>query len=88
MASATQESAPPNLEFEDALKQLETIVEQMESGDLPLESLLKRFEEGTRLARLCQDKLGAAELEIARLEKNLGGDFTLKPLNPNTESAD
>jgi exodeoxyribonuclease VII small subunit len=66
--------------FEEALKKLEAIVEAMESQDLPLETLLAQYEEGTRLAKLCQEKLAEAELKIQRLEKNAAGEMTLKPL--------
>ena len=65
--------------FEDALKKLESIVEAMEGGDLPLETLLARFEEGTRLAQHCQSKLTEAELKIQKLEKNAAGEPVLKP---------
>jgi len=67
------------LSFEEALKKLEGIVESMESDELPLESLLARFEEGTRLAKICQTKLTEAELKIQQVEKNASGEFTLKP---------
>ena len=66
--------------FEEALQKLESIVEGMESGDLPLESLLAKYEEGVKLAKVCQDKLAEAELKIQQLEKTAGGDFKLKPL--------
>ncbi len=66
--------------FEEALKKLEGIVESMESEDLPLESLLTKYEEGTRLARLCQEKLAEAELKIQKLERNAAGEPTLKPM--------
>ena len=46
--------------FEEALKKLEGIVEEMEADDLPLDKLLAQFEEGTRLAKMCQDKLAEA----------------------------
>ena len=71
-----------NLPFEEALKRLEGIVEAMESGDLPLESLLARFEEGTQLAKICQSKLADAELKIQMLEKNSAGEAVLKPAPP------
>jgi exodeoxyribonuclease VII small subunit len=64
--------------FEDALKKLETIVEEMESKDLPLENLLARYEEGTKLAKVCQTKLADAELKIQQLEKNAAGEIVLK----------
>ena len=68
-----------DLPFEEALKKLETIVETMEADDLPLETLIKRYEEGVKLAQLCQTKLGEAELKISQLEKTAGGEFKLKP---------
>jgi exodeoxyribonuclease VII small subunit len=77
--SGAQSSATKDLPFEEALKKLESIVETMESGDLPLESLLSRFEEGTRLVKACQTQLEAAELKISQLEKNAAGEPVLKP---------
>ena len=77
------QNAPPksgSLPFEEALKKLETIVETMESEELPLESLLARYEEGTRLVKVCQEKLAEAELKIQQLEKNAAGEMKLKPL--------
>jgi len=55
-------------------------VEAMESEELPLESLLGKYEEGTRLAKICQAKLGEAELKIQQLEKNSAGEIKLKPV--------
>lgn len=69
------------LPFEDALKKLEAIVEAMESEDLPLEALLGKYEEGTQLARMCQEKLAEAELKIQQLERNAAGEMKLKPLS-------
>jgi exodeoxyribonuclease VII small subunit len=71
--------------FEEALKKLETIVEAMESEDLPLENLLAKYEEGTRLAGLCQAKLAEAELKIQQLEKNATGELKLKPWSPSED---
>jgi exodeoxyribonuclease VII small subunit len=68
------------LTFEEALKKLEGIVESMESEDLPLEALLARYEEGTRLAKTCHTKLAEAELKIQQLEKKAGGEMKLTPL--------
>ena len=74
-----------NLPFEDALKKLEAIVEAMESEEMPLESLLARYEEGTGLARICQEKLAEAEVKIRQLEKNAAGEMNLKSM-PIVES--
>ncbi len=65
--------------FEAALKRLEGIVEAMESGDLPLETLLEKYEEGSKLVKVCQAKLQEAELKIQKLEKTVSGAFVLKP---------
>src|SRR3954471_11674815 len=70
----------PEMPFEEAVKKLEDIVEAMESGDLPLESLLHRFEDGTRLVKLCQSRLEQAELQIQKLEKDSAGQTTAKPV--------
>lgn len=74
--------------FEEALKRLEGIVEAMEGEDLPLETLLARYEEGTKLAKICQAKLADAELKIQKLEKNSAGEAVLKPLSPDLSEAD
>lgn len=78
--SAVQPGAAKVQPFEEALKKLEAIVDEMESGDLPLDSLLARFEEGTRLLKNCQSKLDEAELKISRLEKS-GGELAAKPIS-------
>ena len=75
-SSATNTSS--KLSFEDALQKLESVVEDMESDELPLEKLLERFEQGTELASICQRKLTEAELKIKKLEKSSSGDFELK----------
>lgn len=82
-AKAGDAAKTENLPFEDALKRLETIVEAMESEELPLETLLARFEEGSRLAKICQAKLADAELKIQKLEKSSAGEMALKPLSPD-----
>jgi exodeoxyribonuclease VII small subunit len=67
-----------NLPFEEALKKLEAIVEAMEGQDLPLEALLSKYAEGSRLVRSCQTRLNEAELKIQQLEKNARGEMALK----------
>ena len=80
-SSKTAGTDPANtLPFEEALKKLENIVEAMESDDLPLETLLAKYEEGSRLAKACREKLSEAELKIQQLEKNAAGELKLKPI--------
>ncbi len=85
MSKPTKASAAGDLSFEDALKKLEAVVTEMESDDLPLEALLVRYEEGTRLAKVCQEKLAAAEVKVQQLEKNAAGELTLKPTDIPTD---
>ena len=59
--------------FEEALQKLETIVTQIEEGDLPLEETLKAFEEGVRLARFCASKLDEAERKVEKLMRDQAG---------------
>jgi exodeoxyribonuclease VII small subunit len=61
------------LSFEAALERLETIVEAMESGDVPLAELLAKFEEGNKLLKLCEARLKDAELKIEQLKKQKDG---------------
>ncbi|ETD69187.1 exodeoxyribonuclease VII small subunit [Pelistega indica] len=70
--------APTN--FEDALAELEQIVEGMENNTLTLEESLKAYERGVFLARVCQEKLDAANQQVLVLQKNL-----LQPLNNDGE---
>jgi len=82
MSKPARADAPKgSLPFEDALKKLEGVVESMESDDLPLEALLAKYEEGSKLVKICQEKLAEAELKIQQLEKNAAGEMKLKPLD-------
>ena len=58
------------LSFEDALSQLETIVDSMEAGQVPLAELLSKFEEGNKLLKICESRLKDAELKIEQLTKH------------------
>jgi len=82
---AGQNSPAKNPPFEEALQKLEGIVEAMESDDLPLETLLGKYEEGAKLVKVCQEKLTEAELKIQQLEKSAAGEMKLKPLDLSEE---
>lgn len=68
-----QEQGPDEMTFEAALKRLEDLVAELESGRLSLEDSLSRFEEGMRLSKLCQQKLRGVELRIEKLVAENGG---------------
>jgi len=61
--------------FEKALEKLEKIVQQLEEGELALDDSLKKYEEGVKLARACQEKLDKAKERIEVLIKDRKGKF-------------
>ncbi len=67
--------------FEAALGRLEEIVKELESGDLPLERSLKLFEEGTKLARVCNKRLEEAERKVEILLKDKSGNIKAEPFD-------
>ena len=67
------ENQTAKLTFEVALAKLESIVESMESGDVPLAELLAQFEEGNKLLKLCESRLKDAEIKIEQLRKQKDG---------------
>ena len=68
------------LKFEESLKKLEKIVEDLEKGDLTLDEALKKYQEGIELSRACSQRLESAKKKIEVLSKNKKGEFELKPL--------
>jgi len=63
------------IQFEKALERLEKIVDDLETGDITLDDALKKYEEGVKLSRACQEKLAQAEKKIEILTKNKDGSF-------------
>jgi exodeoxyribonuclease VII small subunit len=61
--------------FEESLKQLESLVEQMESPELPLETIVEKYELGMKLVGVCSEKLKAAEKRITLLTKKIDGSI-------------
>jgi exodeoxyribonuclease VII small subunit len=74
------------LNFESAMDRLEKIVEQMESGKLPLEDLIVRYEEGMNLVRICQQRLANAEEKIEIIARNSAGKPIVKDFEPTPET--
>jgi len=75
------ETKSAKLTFEAALSKLETIVESMESGQVPLAELLAKFEEGNKLLKVCEARLKDAEVKIEQLKKQKDG-AAFAPLDP------
>jgi exodeoxyribonuclease VII small subunit len=74
------------LNFENAMDRLEKIVEQMESGKLPLEDLIVRYEEGMKLVKTCQQRLANAEEKIEIITRNSAGKAVVKEFEPTQEA--
>jgi exodeoxyribonuclease VII small subunit len=82
----TAEASPDSLpDFEQALSELETLVQKLETGDVPLEDALKTFERGVALTRQCQTALRVAQQKVEVLlappGKNDNGDETVVPFD-------
>ena len=69
------------MKFEEALKRLERIVEELENGSLPLDESLEKYEEGIRLSKACSKKLEVARKKVEILLKNEDGSVELKPFD-------
>ena len=72
--------------FEDAMKALEQIVRDLETGDLPLEVAFKKFEEGVQLSKLCSQKLDETEKKITILLEDQKGNLIEKPFESDVRA--
>ena len=78
------------IKFEKAMTRLESIVEELERGDLNIEKSLEIFEEGIKMSRVCSNKLNEAEAKIEKLTKGKKGEIVteLFPLDNNDDKQD
>jgi|TARA_B110000908_G_scaffold30687_1_gene36381 exodeoxyribonuclease VII small subunit len=76
-----------SIDFEEALDQLEELVEDMENGDLTLEESLKAFEQGIKLTRECQSALSQAEQKVQLLIEENGKLKTVDIANSDDQTA-
>ncbi|MGI9270671.1 MAG: exodeoxyribonuclease VII small subunit [Woeseiaceae bacterium] len=67
-------TAKKSVNLEKSLADLEALVDELESGDLPLEKAMKKFEQGIKLTRLCQTALKDAEQKVEILVQSAGGE--------------
>ena len=70
-------AATKNIDLEKALGDLEAIVAELESSELPLEAAMKKFEQGIKLTRSCQAALKAAEQKVEILLQDADGEESL-----------
>ena len=74
--------------FETALEDLEQVVEQLETGELPLEDSLSAFEKGVGLVKFCQQKLDEVEKKVELLVKDKDGRIQFKAIEELAEKDD
>jgi exodeoxyribonuclease VII small subunit len=84
----TQSSEAKDIKYEDALKRLEKLVAELDRAELDLESRLKKFEEGTKLASVLLKKLDQAKKKVEKLVKTQTGDAVLVPFDDEPESGE
>ena len=72
----TENGAGQEMTFEQALARLEQVVRQLESGNVPLDDLMKLYDEGNALIRFCSDKLSNAEKKIKLVQEKNGAVTT------------
>jgi exodeoxyribonuclease VII small subunit len=78
---AKAQSTLENVSFEQALKELETIVRKLESGNGDLESSINEYVRGTELKAYCEAKLKDAKLKVEKILKTQDGNLSLKPFD-------
>lgn len=78
-------SEAPAISLEAALERLDTIVREMEAGELPLESLIAKYEEGIGLSKLCREKLEHAEERIRIISRDSTGNPVLEEFDASGE---
>lgn len=80
---AGQQDATSIADFEKSLDELETLVRNLEQGELSLEQSLTAFERGVKLTRACQQALKSAEQRVEQLVENGDGTLETRPFSPD-----
>jgi exodeoxyribonuclease VII small subunit len=82
MSDASAPTPVAELSFEQALAELEAIVDRLDRGEIPLEQSIEAYERGTALRRHCEQKLSQARLRVERLVEGEDGTVGTEPLDP------
>ena len=76
-----QSNKDKEMSYEDAAEKLESILESIESDDLPLDKLVVQYEEAANLCKICGEKLQSAEKRIFQLERSIEGDLLVRQMD-------
>lgn len=71
--------------LESALEKLDALVQEMETGELPLETLISKYEEGVGLAKFCRERLTSAEKRIEIISRDTAGRAILEPFDTESD---
>ena len=85
VAGLKEEKGMAKKTFEQTMKQLEQIVKELETGDLPLEKAIRKFEDGVKCSKYCSDLLDETEKKITILLQKQNGDVEEAPFLPSDE---
>jgi exodeoxyribonuclease VII small subunit len=85
--STSAKKSTAELNFEAAMDRLEAIVDEMETGKMPLEELIVRYEEGMKLVKICQQRLTCAEQRIEIITRNHAGKPVVKEFEPKADAS-
>ena len=85
MATKKTANSSKAIDFEKQLNQLESLVSDMEKGEMSLEDSLKAFEQGIQITRQCQQALAEAEQKVAILTRDDNGEFSEQPFDPDSQ---
>ncbi len=81
MSNNNKKQEIDNMTFEEALKSLEEIVGQLDSGEIDLDKAVEAYERGTNLKPHCEKKLKEAQLRVEKIEVDKEGELTTKALD-------
>ena len=89
MPIKNQSQKKESLNFEEAIERLEKIIDKMEGERIPLEELLKDYEEGTKLLNSCKEKIKTAKEKVEKINKSLNEDMpSLDPLDQGIDQGE
>ena len=89
MPTKKQSQKNESLNFEEAIERLENIIDKMEGERIPLEELLKDYEEGTKLLNACKEKINTAKEKVEKINKSLNEDMpSLDPLDEGIDKGE
>lgn len=86
MPQSETSSDDTEMSFEDAFVRLESLVQAMEAEQVPLDELIRNYEEGTRLYQICEKQLDEAQGRIEAIRKKKDGSIKLEPLHRTAET--